>query len=176
MAAMIKYKLSRKPRIMFVGINPHYGSYRRGVPFSNNKMFWYLLNRSGVIGENMEDLRDDAKLRRIYEDRFVQVYNLNFTNLINRPSRDVSQLKRGEGIFGRKRIIGEITRCEPRVVCFVGRVTYAKFTGSDDFDFGWQRMILRSKVYVMHFPIRGEASVRVRELKEMSRAAGDVKR
>ena len=43
---MIAYKISKNARILFVGINPHPGSYRRSVPFSNNKMFWYLLNRS----------------------------------------------------------------------------------------------------------------------------------
>lgn len=40
---MIAYKLSKNARILFVGINPHPGSFRRGVPFSNNKMFWYRL-------------------------------------------------------------------------------------------------------------------------------------
>ncbi len=42
---MIRYKLSTGVKILFIGINPHYGSFRRRVPFSNNKMFWYLLNR-----------------------------------------------------------------------------------------------------------------------------------
>jgi TDG/mug DNA glycosylase family protein len=36
---MIAYKTSKNAKILFVGINPHPGSYRRGVPFSNNKMF-----------------------------------------------------------------------------------------------------------------------------------------
>jgi hypothetical protein len=31
---MIVYKVSKNARILFVGINPHLGSYRRGVPFS----------------------------------------------------------------------------------------------------------------------------------------------
>ena len=48
---MIAYKTSKNAKILFVGINPHPGSYRRGVPFSNNKMFWYLLNRAGLLDE-----------------------------------------------------------------------------------------------------------------------------
>ena len=91
---MIHYTY-KKPRILFVGINPHFGSFDRGVPFSNNKMFWYLL------------------------------------------------------------------------VCFIGRVAYEKYIGSKDFSFGWQEPINKSRVFVMHFPLRGEAIVRIRELRDL---------
>ena len=43
---MIRYRY-KNAKILFVGINPHPGSFRRGVPFSNNKMFWYLLSDAG---------------------------------------------------------------------------------------------------------------------------------
>jgi hypothetical protein len=43
---MIRYKY-RKAKILFVGINPHPGSFRRGVPFSNNKMFWICFLTQG---------------------------------------------------------------------------------------------------------------------------------
>lgn len=62
---MIVYKISRNARILFVGINPHPDSYRRGVPFSNNKMFWYLLNHAGLIQETETDLKNDQLLKRI---------------------------------------------------------------------------------------------------------------
>ena len=55
--------------ILFVGINPHPGSYRRGVPFSNNKMFWYLLNRAGLLQEAESDLKNDESLKRIYDKK-----------------------------------------------------------------------------------------------------------
>ena len=155
---------------MFVGINPHPGSYRRGIPFSNNKMFWYLLNRSGIINEDIEDLRNDKNLRQIYKDKFLKAYNLNFTNIITRPSHDVSQLKHGEENSGRKRILRLISKDKPSVVCFIGKITYSKFTGNNNFGFGWQKDIHNSKVYVMHFPLRGEARVRIRELREINRA------
>ena len=50
-----------KCKSMFVGINPHPGSYRRGVPFSNNKMFWYLLNRSGLLKEAEGEIGDEYR-------------------------------------------------------------------------------------------------------------------
>lgn len=154
-------------KILFVGINPHYGSFNRGVPFSNNKMFWYLLRRSGSIDEREEDLRDDKMLRQIYLRRFSQVYGYGFMNIIDRPTRVVSELKKGEEGPGRKRIVRVVGKYRPQMVCFIGKVAYEKFTGTRDFDFGWQPNIMASKVYVMHFPIRGEAVVRIRELQKL---------
>ncbi len=58
----------------------------------------------------------------------------------------------------------------PKAVCFIGKVTYEKYTGSKDFTFGWQEDIRASKVFVMHTPLRGEAIVRVRELRQVKRA------
>lgn len=156
-------------RILFVGINPHHGSFRRGVPFSNNKMFWYLLNRSGIIDESMSDLKDDVKLKRIYTEKFNQEYRLGFVNLVNRATHDVSQLMKGEENRGRKRVMSIIKEYEPQVVCFIGKITFEKFSQSKTFDFGWQHDIFKSKTFLMHFPIRGKAEVRVRELKEISK-------
>lgn len=173
---MIKYVSSKNASIMFVGINPHYGSYSRGVPFSNNKMFWYLLNRSGIINEDMENLRNDENLKRIYRNKFLKLYNLNFTNIIDRPSRDVSQLRKGEEDNGIRKISRLIASNHPKIVCFIGRITYSKFTGSNNFDFGWQQDINNSKVYVMHFPIRGRAQIRIDELKEIKKAAYNAKK
>lgn len=164
---MIRYKFADKMKILFVGINPHHGSFNRGIPFSNNKMFWYLLNRSGVIKEHEEDLKDDRRLKRIYERRFAKVYRHGFMNIIDRPTCDVSELKKGEELPGRKKIVAAIRKHKPAVVCFIGKVTYEKFAGTNDFDFGWQENIMMSRVYVMHFPIRGKASVRVRELRQI---------
>lgn len=93
---MIAYKVSENAKILFVGINPHPGSYRRGVPFSNNKMFWYLLNRSGLLQEEEAHLKDDLLLKRIYDEKFLDFYQLNFVNLVDRPTIDVTELKKGE--------------------------------------------------------------------------------
>jgi TDG/mug DNA glycosylase family protein len=171
---MIKYALSNNAKILFVGINPHFGSYARGIPFSNNKMFWYLLGSAGIIKEKREDLKNDKTLKRIYSKKFIRVYRLNFTNIITRPSRSVSQLHKGEEMSGRVRILKIIKRYKPKVVCFVGRITYQKFTGNSNFAFGWQDDIYRSKSYVMHFPLRGRAKIRIDELKEVNKVAGHV--
>ncbi|MGI0018475.1 MAG: mismatch-specific DNA-glycosylase [Nitrosotalea sp.] len=162
---MIRYKFSKNMRVLFVGINPSPGTYTRGVPFSNNKTFWYLLNRAGLIDERFSDLRDDVKLKRIYDTKFNQVYKFGLVNIINRPTPDVSSLVKDEENTGRKKISSIIKRYKPRVVCFVGKITYEKFSHEKKFDFGWQNDIYDSKSYVMHFPLHGKASVRIRDLK-----------
>lgn len=167
---MIRYSY-KQPKILFVGINPHFGSFDRGVPFSNNKSFWYLLSDAGIIQEKRDELRDDESLRRIYTKKFNAVYRLGFVNIIVRPTRDVSELKKGEELPGRKKISRIIRSEMPNVVCFIGKITYEKYTGSKDFSFGWQDSIKGTKIFVMHSPLRGEAIVRVRELREIAQVA-----
>lgn len=112
---MITYKTSKKARILFIGINPHPGSYRRGLPFSNNKMFWYLLNRAGLLQEAENDLKNDQLLKAIYDRKFLQEYGLNFVNLVDRPTIDVTELKRGEEQTGVRRVLRIIRTCKPKV-------------------------------------------------------------
>lgn len=154
-------------RVLFVGINPSPGTYARRVPFSNNKTFWYLLNRAGLINEEFSDLRDDVKLRLIYNTRFSQVYKFGLVNIINRPTPSVSSLVRGEENTGRRKISKIIKKYKPRVVCFIGKITYEKYSHERKFDFGWQNDIYDSKSFVMHFPLHGKASVRIRDLKSI---------
>jgi TDG/mug DNA glycosylase family protein len=169
---MIAYKVSKNARILFVGINPHPGSYRRGVPFSNNKMFWYLLNRAGLLDEVEGDLKSEKSLKHIYDDKFVRKYALNFVNLVDRPTRDVTELKKGEEQAGVERTLETIRTRKPKVVCFIGKITLNTFQSSRVCDYGWQKNIANSRAYLMHFPIRGLASVRVRELSEVKLASG----
>jgi len=120
---MIDYKISKNARILFVGINPHPGSYRRGVPFSNNKMFWYLLNRAGLLQEAESDLKNDQLLKGIYDEKFLLEYGLNFVNLVDRPTIDVTELKKGEKQAGVRRVLRIIRTYRPKVVCFIGKIS-----------------------------------------------------
>ena len=168
---MIVYKISKNAKILFVGINPHPGSYRRGVPFSNNKMFWYLLNRAGLLQEAESDLKNDQLLKRIYDKKFLPEYGLNFVNLVDRPTIDVTELKKGEEQAGIRRALRVIRNYRPNVVCFIGKIAFNTFYSSRKCEWGWQTEIEGTRVYLMHFPIRGPASVRVKELSEVKLAS-----
>ena len=113
---------------------------------------------------------DDDDLRRIYKEKFNAIYGLGFVNIINRPTRDITELKKGEELPGRRRISRIIKTENPPVVCFIGKVAYEKYIGSKDFSFGWQEPINKSRIFVMHFPLRGEAIVRTRELRDVMQA------
>jgi double-stranded uracil-DNA glycosylase len=166
---MIKYQISYGLKIVFVGINPHPGSYRRGIPYSNNKMFWYLLHDAGLLDEPREILKDDKKLKHLYTHEFKKKYHFGLLNLVNRQTKTTSELKKSEAMPGRKRILAAIHKYQPEVVCFIGKITYQLFSGLRDVSFGWQPDIASSKIYVMHSPHRGAASVRIKELKEVVR-------
>jgi double-stranded uracil-DNA glycosylase len=168
---MIRYRY-KGAQLLFVGINPHQGSYDRGVPFSNNKMFWYLLAQAELLDELREKLKDDAYLRTVYRKWFNAARGLGFVNLIDRPTRDITLLLKEEELPGKARVKRIIAAQRPKVVCFIGKVAYEKFTGSRDFTFGWQTNIHTSRAFVMHFPLRGRADVRVRELRIVADAAG----
>lgn len=170
---MIHYKLSKGARVLFVGINPHPGSFRRGVPFSNNKMFWYLLNRAGLLQEKESDLRSDESLRTIYEEKFQPIYGLNLLNLVDRPTVDVTLLEKGEEQPGIRRLLKAIKTYQPKIVCFIGKIALNTFRESRSCDWGWQTDIEGVPVYLMHFPIRGPAEVRIRDLLEIKGASNN---
>lgn len=164
---MINYHLFSGMKILFVGINPHPGSYRRGVPHSNNKMFWYLLSDAGLLKESRDYLKNDSKLLELYEHSFFQKYRYGYVDLIAFPSINVSKLTKNDAYAGTELITEAIHLYKPHVVCFIGKVTYALFSGSSDFKFGWRPSIGSSKIYVMHYPLRGLASVRIHDLKKL---------
>lgn len=167
---MIKYQVDYGLKILFIGVNPHPGSYARGVPFSNNKLFWYLLSDAGLIAQSREYLKDDKRLKQFYSHDFIERYHFGSLNVVNRPSRTATELKRREAIPGQKRIIAAIQKYEPQIVCFVGKITYQLFSGLREVHYGWQPMIAASKIFVMHAPHHGPAKIRIEELHAMMRA------
>ena len=167
---MIRYQY-KNSKILFIGINPHPGSFNRAIPFSNNKMFWYLLSSAGLINESREELKDDSNLLKIYKEKFNKVYKLGLVNIIDRPTVDITFIKKGEEVKGRRNINRIIKSQKPKVVCFIGKVSYEKYIGSKKVDFGWQENIYESKAHVMHFPLRGRADIRIEELKIVSKIA-----
>lgn len=168
---MIKDQIGYNLKILFIGINPHPGSYRRGVPFSNNKMFWYLLSDAGLLSESREFLKDDAQLKHFYEYVFKNKYKYGLINLVDLPSRTVAEINKAEITPGRKKILNAIKKYKPYIVCFIGKGNYSLFIGSSNVSYGWQSDIADSKIYVAHAPHRGPASIRIKEFKEIKKAA-----
>jgi TDG/mug DNA glycosylase family protein len=121
------------------------------------------------------DLRNDQLLKAMYDKKFLPKYRLNFVNLVDRPTIDVTKLKKGEEEAGINRALRIIRRCKPRVVCFIGKIAFNKFYRTRKCDWGWQAKIYDAKVYLMHFPIRGPGAIRVQELKEVKQASDGLR-
>jgi double-stranded uracil-DNA glycosylase len=168
---MINHVLGYNLRILFIGINPHPGSDRRGVPFSNNKMFWYLLSAAGLLEEDRDFLKDDTRIKHFYEHILKPKYGYGLINLVDEPSRTVAEINKTHIPFGRKRILHAIKKYEPKVVCFIGKINYSLFIDSKDISYGWQPDIDHSQIYVAHAPHRGPASVRIKEFREVYNAS-----
>lgn len=169
---MIKYHLSAGIKILFIGINPSFGTWRRRIPFSGNKTFWYHLHKAGLIAEDRTTLKDDKKLKELYYHKFTQKYHLAILNVVNRPSRTCAELKLSETGPGRRRILAAIKKYKPLIVCFVGKTAYRLFTGVPHCDYGWKESIDSSKLYVMRNPLHVKATDRIAELKKIKKAAG----
>ncbi|MCW1297090.1 MAG: uracil-DNA glycosylase family protein [Candidatus Rehaiarchaeum fermentans] len=159
--------ITNNPKILFVGINPHPGSYKRKIPFSNNKKFWYLLNEAGIINYDKKSLKDDRFLSKVFHS--FKLLNLSFINLVDRPTVSTNYLNQKEIELGRRRLLRIIKKINPLIICFIGKITYRCFSGKSKFSYGWNGYIFNSKVYVMHFPIRGPSEIRIKELKEINK-------
>ena len=168
---MIAYKISKNANF----VRGHQSTSRflsaRRAFFQQQDVL-VLLNRAGLLQEAERDLKNDQSLKRIYDKKFLPKYGLNFVNLVDRPTVDVTKLSQGEEQAGIRRALKTIRSCKPKVVCFIGKIAFNKFQRSQKCDWGWQEEIEEGKFICCIFPIRGPASIRVQELKEVKRASG----
>ena len=54
-------------------------------------------------------------------------------NIIDRPTRDITGIEKHEELPGRKKILRIIQTEMPKIVCFIGKVAYEKYTGLKQF-------------------------------------------
>jgi TDG/mug DNA glycosylase family protein len=113
-------RLCRRPRILFVGINPSLRSAEVGHHFAGpGNPFWRLLHAAGLVDEPLT-YEDDVRL---------PACGLALTNIVARPTRAASELKPEEFVAGRARLARLIARLQPDIVAFVGVTVYRAFFG-----------------------------------------------
>jgi len=114
-------RLCRRPRILFVGINPSLRSAALGHHFAGpGNPFWRLLYAAGLVPEPLT-FADDVRLPE---------WRLALTNIVDRATRSAAELAPAEYARGRRRLARTIERVQPRVVGFVGNTVYRQFFGS----------------------------------------------
>jgi len=113
-------RLCRKPRILFVGINPSLRSAEVGHHFAGpGNPFWRLLAAADLVPTPL-DYTDDVRLPE---------FGLALTNIVPRATRSAEELAPAEYAEGSRALAGKIARLRPSVVAFVGVTVYRRFVG-----------------------------------------------
>ncbi|KAI9291876.1 DNA glycosylase, partial [Neoconidiobolus thromboides FSU 785] len=116
--------------ILFIGINPGLQSSLKNHHFAGpTNAFWPALCESGLVNEKLT-FEDDVKL--------LKEYNYGFTNLVERPSRSISDLSRKEIMLGVPVLKQKISKYRPKIACFLGKQIFECFSGKKKFELGLQ--------------------------------------
>ncbi|HJU04229.1 MAG TPA: mismatch-specific DNA-glycosylase [Nitrospiraceae bacterium] len=104
-----------KVLILFVGINPGIRSAHLRHHFAGySNRFWKLLYESGIVPRPVT-YEDDAQLPD---------WGCGITNVIDRPSRGIDELRPEEYAEGRQTLAAKIRRYQPGVVALLGITIY----------------------------------------------------
>jgi len=115
--------------LVIVGINPGLQSGASGHHYAfRGNHFWPLLYESGLLPEPLT----------FAEDHRVLEFGIGLTNLVDRTSREASELSRAEMEAGAANLRAKLLRCRPRIVCFNGMGIYAAFSGKKTVPLGLQ--------------------------------------
>ena len=112
--------------VVFVGINPSLYSVEHGHYFARpTNRFWTALSRSRLserarraLGVELLQPQHDTELRR---------FGIGFTDVIKRPTANVSELDPGEFLTAVPRLLAKLRQYAPRVACFHGLTGYRPF-------------------------------------------------
>ena len=111
MMKLLRDRVGRAPRVLFVGINPGVRSAEIGHHFAGySNRFWKLLYESGLVPEPIAS-EDDHRLIE---------YGFGITNLIARCTPGIDTLKPAEYVAGERILRRKVRRWRPRIVAFVG--------------------------------------------------------
>lgn len=127
--------------LVIVGINPGLRSGASGhhYAFPGNH-FWRLLYESELLPEPLT----------FAEDHRVLEFGIGLTNLVDRTSREASELSRAEMAAGAAALKAKLLELRPRIVCFNGMGIYAAFSGKKTVPLGLQEEQLEDiKLFVV---------------------------
>ncbi|KAH3681715.1 hypothetical protein WICPIJ_007317 [Wickerhamomyces pijperi] len=108
--------LSSNLKILFIGYNPSLRSSLIQHRFAHpTNRFWRLLHQSGLTSTLLNP-EDDESLR--------VKYGFGFTELVKRPTRNISELSKVEMTEGVDELLEKIRVWQPKIVCCVGKGVY----------------------------------------------------
>jgi TDG/mug DNA glycosylase family protein len=115
--------------LVIVGINPGLRSGASGHHYAYpGNHFWKLVYESGLIPEPLSFAEDYRMLE----------FGIGLTNLVDRTTREASQLTREEQAAGAENLKAKLRLHRPRIVCFNGMGIYTAFAGVKTVSLGLQ--------------------------------------
>lgn len=106
--------------IVFVGINPGINSSKAGHYYSHKaNRFWPMLYQSGLLPAPLGP-QDDWKLPR---------FRIGLTDLVKRVTSGSSELSTAELESGGDILRKKVAYYRPRIVCFIGLLSYRSLFG-----------------------------------------------
>lgn len=129
--------LEKNLRIIFVGYNPSIRSSETGHHFANpSNRFWNILHRTGLTSRKYRPEEDVGLLKSGY----------GMTNIVPRPTRAAADITNQEYKDGAAELYRKISYYRPRIVCFVGKGVYEKYSGRRNVPWGKQEKPMLSGV------------------------------
>jgi TDG/mug DNA glycosylase family protein len=124
-------------KLVIVGINPGARSGATGHHYAwPGNHFWPLMYESGLLPERLT----------YAEDKRVLEFGIGLTNLVDRTSRQASDLSRIELQAGAEALRVKLLTYRPAVVCFNGKGIYEVFSGRKDIKMGLQTETLEGSL------------------------------
>lgn len=116
-------------KLVIVGINPGLRSGASGHHYASPvNHFWPLLYDAGLVPEPFT-----------YADDFrMPDYGIGLTNLVERTTRQASELNAAEMKAGAERLRAKLLAIRPAIVCFNGKGIYEVFAARKKVDLGLQ--------------------------------------
>lgn len=123
---------------IFIGLNPGITTATSGHAYAHpSNLFWKLLYSSGLT---------DRRLHPSEDGTLPEKYGLGNTNIVARPTRNGSELSKGEMDASVSVLEEKIGRWRPEAVCLVGKSiwesVWRKQKGrgikKEEFRYGWQ--------------------------------------
>ena len=112
--------------IVFVGINPSVYSVQQGHYFARpTNRFWPAFSRSALSEGARRALGVDAL--RAEHDALLLAHGFGFTDVVKRPTANVSKLAPGELAAAVPALLAKLAALRPRIACFHGITGYRPF-------------------------------------------------
>jgi len=126
---LINDYIKQNLNILFVGFNPSILSAETGFHFANpNNRFWEILYRSGLTNRKYHP----------YEDHQLLDLGYGLTNIVPRPTKAADEISKEEYKKGRLLLLEKINIYQPKIICFVGKGVYLKYSGNKKSSWGVQ--------------------------------------